>query len=95
MRNGWHLINRFISGRDAGINMEQMTEVEFFGVYNLRCVKKCCRNCKHIREKYSSGVGQIYKYYYCGHPEIQQVEYPSPISEFTICDAFEIANSEH
>ena len=64
---------------------------EFFGLYNYRVVKKCCRNCKHIRERYYN-LNESYKglYSYCAHPQIEQPEYPGPIAEFDICDAWEL-----
>lgn len=68
----------------------KMKQNEFFGLNNYRPVKKCCRNCKHV--KLLIGLGG--NYLYCNHPDIKQLEVPSPISESDICDAFEIANSE-
>lgn len=78
-----------------------MNECEFFAVNNLRCVKKCCRNCKHVKMKtynYTSLNGQLHasSYFYCSHPDIdEQPEHPGPVAEFDICDAFEIAELEH
>ena len=77
------------------IKMKLKSE-EFFGLYNYRVVTKCCRRCKHIREKFydldnSNPGSRLVSYYYCAHPEIEQSsERPGPpIDEFDICDAWE------
>ena len=74
--------------------MEKLKPEEFFGLYNYRVVAKCCRRCKHIREKFydldKSNLGsRLVSYYYCGHPKIKQPKHSGPIAEFDICDAWE------
>jgi hypothetical protein len=77
----------------------KMKQAEFFGLNNFRTVKKCCRTCKHIRNKvynYKSlnGDTHVGAYFYCNHPDIEQPETPGPVAEFDICDAFELAELE-